>query len=1217
MSGIQLYAENIASNIILTGQTQSFTFSNLLNEFQIINSGTPTLLASVQNCLELINYNNAGYRFRTIVSNTGIAGDLIIESFTSGDLPGVPLITFSELSGTATMGIPLILNANPIDNLGAVTKQYADAMGAALTFKDACYVATTSLLTATYSNGAGGVGATLTNSGTLVALQIDGISLSINQRVLVKNQGSTFQNGIYVVTNVGSGVVAWILTRSTDYNAPSDIQGGDFVVIEFGSINANMGFIQTSTVSTIGTSPITFSQFGNSGTVTLVSGSSSQIDVTNGSTTPVISLNSAITNSTFILQTANSQFPNAQSLGSLSTGIIKNTITTGILSTAIVGTDYYAPGFPIIATNSIQLSNGSSIVPLEFFNSAGTYFVALQAGTLSANTTWTLPITDSTGIQALVSNGSGILSWSSMTSGTVTSVSGTTNRITVGTGTTTPVIDISSSYVGQTSITTLGTITTGMWQANVIVPLFGGTGVNNGGHTITLTGNLVLSGGFNLTLTTTGITNVTFPTSGTLATTSQIPNNATYIIQTSDALLTNAQVLGSLATGLLKNTTTTGVLTIGVAGTDYYSPGNPTFITTDTTNQNVSLSRNAFSSLTTGTGNAVFNVFGAQVLTTGSGNCIFAANTAQALTTGSSNILMGNSAGEALTTGSSNVLIGNAGSNLTTPLFNVFIGSGAGGNLQTGGNNIGIGVNAGYWGGGGFASYDHCIFLGNFAIPNASTLTNAIAIGLNASVSTSNSMVLGSLLNVGIGESSPTYALLCLVGGVQNVTNETTVIRASSGTNSTKIELNNTASGGRLYELRSDSTDSSFNILDRTSAINRLKINSTGILDVYNNIIINSGSSGAVEYLQVGDSTDSVQLGYDGPNDYSFINIQSASNDRLAFRVNGTGIAAFLATGLFGFGTITPTTAKIQVNGGVQNVSNEESCIRAISALNSAKIEIQNTTASTGKLYELRSSSSGTFDITDRTGSATRFSISTTGNVGIGLGTSLADSLLQLPNTSAQRIITLYEGTNNIYQYTGFGTNAGSLYTYLYASTANAIWYSAINSTSSLEIGRITGTGDLLIPVGSIYGHGPFGLIYFAGNATTTAVTAGTYTKMLGTTSISAVGLSQFSMPTNNRLQYTGTPTGITLGFFKISAIVSVQHNQILGASISIALYKNGTQLVPSIMTGYQGGSGQSLLLHTTDIINLSNGDYIEIFLTSSANATLTPAYATLAIIAC
>lgn len=116
-------------------------------------------------------------------------------------------------------------------------------------------------------------------------------------------------------------------------------------------------------------------------------------------------------------------------------------------------------------------------------------------------------------LKVLTSDASGNATWQNpATSGTVTSVSGTSNRIT-STGGTTPVIDISASYVGQSSITTLGTIGTGTWQGTVIAPAFGGTGVaNNAAMTVTGSGN------FAYTRTLTATTNVTFPTSGTLAT---------------------------------------------------------------------------------------------------------------------------------------------------------------------------------------------------------------------------------------------------------------------------------------------------------------------------------------------------------------------------------------------------------------------------------------------------------------------------------------------------------------------------------------------------------------------------------------------------------------------------------------------------------------------------------------------------------------------------
>lgn len=72
--------------------------------------------------------------------------------------------------------------------------------------------------------------------------------------------------------------------------------------------------------------------------------------------------------------------------------------------------------------------------------------------------------------------------------------------------------------VGSSTVTTVGTITTGVWQGTLLGSTYGGTGVNNGASTITLGGNLVTSGASALTLTTTGTTNITLPTSGTLIT---------------------------------------------------------------------------------------------------------------------------------------------------------------------------------------------------------------------------------------------------------------------------------------------------------------------------------------------------------------------------------------------------------------------------------------------------------------------------------------------------------------------------------------------------------------------------------------------------------------------------------------------------------------------------------------------------------------------------
>jgi len=110
----------------------------------------------------------------------------------------------------------------------------------------------------------------------------------------------------------------------------------------------------------------------------------------------------------------------------------------------------------------------------RYYEASNNNYVGFKAGNLAGNTIWTLPLTDSVGTQALVSNGAGILNWQT----TVTNVIGTANEITVTNPTTTPTISISNTYIGQPSITTLGTIGTGIWNGTPITVPYGGTGIN-------------------------------------------------------------------------------------------------------------------------------------------------------------------------------------------------------------------------------------------------------------------------------------------------------------------------------------------------------------------------------------------------------------------------------------------------------------------------------------------------------------------------------------------------------------------------------------------------------------------------------------------------------------------------------------------------------------------------------------------------------------------
>ena len=151
-----------------------------------------------------------------------------------------------------------------------VNKTYADSIGSGVNFHDACDYGTIAVLSpaATYNQpgGAGvGVNATLTG-GTNVALVIDGITVATGKRILVKNQASTFQNGIYNVTQQGdNATVPYILTRASDYDtsgsAPNEVQAGDFVIV-LNSTLANTAWVQqTPAPINFGVTSISFIQF--------------------------------------------------------------------------------------------------------------------------------------------------------------------------------------------------------------------------------------------------------------------------------------------------------------------------------------------------------------------------------------------------------------------------------------------------------------------------------------------------------------------------------------------------------------------------------------------------------------------------------------------------------------------------------------------------------------------------------------------------------------------------------------------------------------------------------------------------------------------------------------------------------------------------------------------------------------------------------------------
>ena len=173
-------------------------------------------------------------------------------------------INSPNFTGSVNFSGTVTLNADPIQDLQAATKQYVDAVAQGLHIHASCATATTG---------------NIANLSSPPAV-IDGITLTTNMRVLVKNQSTESQNGIYVFNGTA-------LVRTTDFDSAAEIDGGDFVFVTGGTTNNDTGWVQTETVGTVGTDPIVFTQFSGAGTYTAGNGlalTGSQFSINTGVT---------------------------------------------------------------------------------------------------------------------------------------------------------------------------------------------------------------------------------------------------------------------------------------------------------------------------------------------------------------------------------------------------------------------------------------------------------------------------------------------------------------------------------------------------------------------------------------------------------------------------------------------------------------------------------------------------------------------------------------------------------------------------------------------------------------------------------------------------------------------------------------------------------------------------------------------------------------------
>jgi len=129
--------------------------------------------------------------------------------------------------------------------------------------------ATTVGLSAVYSNGSSGIGASLSGSSNGLLPTIDGITLTTADNVLIKDQTPALQNGVYDVVSVGSGATRWILSRSLAANETAEFDP-QIVIPAQGTTQAGLIYAQTTDNPTIGTSQIVYTPTTTNQNVTQV-----------------------------------------------------------------------------------------------------------------------------------------------------------------------------------------------------------------------------------------------------------------------------------------------------------------------------------------------------------------------------------------------------------------------------------------------------------------------------------------------------------------------------------------------------------------------------------------------------------------------------------------------------------------------------------------------------------------------------------------------------------------------------------------------------------------------------------------------------------------------------------------------------------------------------------------------------------------------------------
>lgn len=474
---------------------------------------------------------------------------------------GVGIAKSLNVGGSLTVSTGLSVNGTRITSVGtptsasdAATKAYVDAVAQSLSIKNSVIVATTAAGTLATSFAAGQV--------------IDGVTLVIGNRILIKDQTNAVENGIYVVT-------AGTPTRSTDF-ASGSTSSGNFTFVDQGTVNNSSGWVVTSDVGSdvVGTNLINLTQFSGAGSIIAGSGiikSGNTLSVNVDNTSIQISSNALRIGSGAVGTGLSGGAGAAISVNASQTQITAiGTITTGTWNASLITVPYGGTGASSFTAGNVLYGNGSGVLGNT---SAFSYVanlltvpsVSLTATTVSSSvSTGSLVVAGGAGISGAVFIGGTVTSGGLTVSGSSSLAGLSVSGATLFTNTT----DSSSVSTGSVIMSGGLAITKTLFaNSNIItkgtIQLQGSTS-----GSVTLAVPATVTTPYTLTLPTAKATSagqvISSDTSGALSFTS-IPTNPISTVYNSTASITGAKIWtatvttsGGIATVFPTTTGTTG-----------------------------------------------------------------------------------------------------------------------------------------------------------------------------------------------------------------------------------------------------------------------------------------------------------------------------------------------------------------------------------------------------------------------------------------------------------------------------------------------------------------------------------------------------------------------------------------------------------------------------------------------------------------------------------